>query len=214
MTEPKRWTAYDQLREAVAALPQYVITIQDREGYTYERGCAGQPMNYKGVMLADVEALVGRELKYDAPVVHVPALRVPGVEAVTTLRDAVADAITDCENRYDGKMDLHYERADAVLRVVGERLLSDEAVEAAATPDPPKPPPPPLVDGSPYPIPASAVPAASPDERLREADRRVILEWAKFTRDEAAGYWGRREEDVYQRLLAAADREKPDEDQT
>lgn len=53
--------------------------------------------------------------------------------------------------------------------------------------------------------------AASPDERLREADRRVILEWAKFTRDEAAGYWGRREEDVYQRLLAAADREKPDE---
>ena len=48
--------------------------------------------------------------------------------------------------------------------------------------------------------------AASPDERLREADRAVILEWAKFTRDESAGYWGRREEDVYQRLLAAADR--------
>ena len=90
--------------------------------------------------------------------------------------------------------------------------LAEQIVRAylAATPDPPKPPPPPLVDGSPYPIPASAVPAASPDERLREADRRVILEWAKFTRDEAAGYWGRREEDVYQRLLAAADREKPD----
>lgn len=54
--------------------------------------------------------------------------------------------------------------------------------------------------------------AASPDERLREADRAVILEWAKFTRDESAGYWGRREEDVYQRLLAAADREAPDEE--
>ena len=53
--------------------------------------------------------------------------------------------------------------------------------------------------------------AALPDERLREADRKVILEWAKFTRDESAGYWGRREEDVYQRLLAAADREAPDE---
>lgn len=48
----------ERLREAVAALPQYVITIQDREGYTFERGCEGQPMNYTGVMLADVEALL------------------------------------------------------------------------------------------------------------------------------------------------------------
>ena len=53
--------------------------------------------------------------------------------------------------------------------------------------------------------------AALPDERLREADdRKVILEWAKFTRDESAGYWGKREEDVYQRLLAAAAPVTPD----
>lgn len=62
--------------------------------------------------------------------------------------------------------------------------LAEQIVRAylAATPDPPKPPPPPLVelvlelevDGSPYPIPASAVPAASPDERLREALERIV----------------------------------------
>jgi hypothetical protein len=71
----------ERLREAVAALPQYVITIQDREGYTYERGCEGQPINYTGVMLADVEALVGK-LKDGATTAR---------ETTNELKDAAAD---------------------------------------------------------------------------------------------------------------------------
>ena len=66
----------DRLRK----LPQYVITIQDREGYTYERGCEGQPMNYTGVMLADVEALIG-ELKDGAPAAREALLSDAAVEA-------------------------------------------------------------------------------------------------------------------------------------
>lgn len=54
----------------------------------------------------------------------------------------------------------------------------------------------------------SSPPAALPDERLREADRKAILEWAKFTRDESMGYWGKEQEAVYDLLLAAADREE------
>lgn len=48
---------------------------------------------------------------------------------MSDLREQIAQAITDCENRYDGKMDLHYERADAVLRVVKTALLSSQAGE-------------------------------------------------------------------------------------
>lgn len=85
----------ERLREAVAALPQYVITIQDREGYTYERGCAGQPMNYTGVLLADVEALIG-ELKDGAPVTR---------ETTDELKDALReiasfDACGDARSDY------------------------------------------------------------------------------------------------------------------
>ena len=50
-------TIIDRLRK----LPQYVITIQDREGYTYERGCEGQPMNYTGILLEDAERFVEEE---------------------------------------------------------------------------------------------------------------------------------------------------------
>ena len=92
----------ERLREAVAALPQYVITIQDREGYTYERGCAGQPMNYTGVMLADVEALVGRELKYDAPVAR---------ETTDELKDALREIAS-----FDAAGDARFDYRD-VIRV-------------------------------------------------------------------------------------------------
>ena len=47
--------------ERLRKLPQYVITIQDREGYTYERGCEGQPMNYTGILLEDAERFVEEE---------------------------------------------------------------------------------------------------------------------------------------------------------
>jgi hypothetical protein len=40
------------------------------------------------------------------------------------------------------------------------------------------------------------------EQAATDADLPILLEWAKFTRDESAGYWGKREEDAYQRLLA------------
>ena len=107
--------------------------------------------------------------------------------------------------------------------------LAEQIVRAylAATPDPPKPPPPPLVelvlelevDGSPYPIPASAVPAASPDERLREALTDALegmLDMRPYVPDYFAekwdhdGYIERARAALEWRPLAAADREKPD----
>ena len=48
----------DAILAGLRELPQYVITIQDREGYTYERGSAAQPMNYTGIMLEDAERFV------------------------------------------------------------------------------------------------------------------------------------------------------------
>ena len=105
--------------------------------------------------------------------------------------------------------------------------LAEQIVRAylAATPDPPKPPPPPLVelvlelevDGSPYPIPASAVPAASPDERLREAAGALVVaaacavcEPGPFHDNDDHLQWKLADAITATRAaLAAADREKP-----
>lgn len=42
----------------IETLSQFVIVIQDREGWTPERGPAGQPVCMKGVLLEDAEAAV------------------------------------------------------------------------------------------------------------------------------------------------------------
>ena len=116
----------ERLREAVAALPQYVITIQDREGYTYERGCEGQPVNYTGVMLADVEALVG-ELKDHAPAAHETTDELK--DSDERLREALARANDDLILIADEAPEDIGESIDSVRAAIKDALAADRDKE-------------------------------------------------------------------------------------
>ena len=46
-----------ELLRVIEALPRYVAVVQDREGWTRERGPEGQPVMWECVMLADLRQL-------------------------------------------------------------------------------------------------------------------------------------------------------------